>query len=57
MLSTKFEAVQSLDLIAAELDYPMASLTENIVTSISTYAESLQGPQVVQQDQREHNYT
>ena len=57
MLSSKFEAIQSLDLIAAELDYPMTSFTEQIVTSIRTYAESLQGAQVVQQDQREQNYT
>ena len=57
MLSSKFEVIQSLDLIAAELDYPMTSFTEQIVTSIRNYAESLQGPQVAQQDQREQSYT
>ena len=57
MLSTKFESIQGLDLIAAELDYPMTSFTEQIVTSIRTYAESLQGAQVAQQDDREHTYT
>jgi hypothetical protein len=41
VMSTKMEMLQQIDLVAAELDYPMTEYTNVIVASIKSYAETL----------------
>ena len=42
VLCQKLELLQSFDLVAAELDYPVMDFTRQIVDSIKAYAEKLE---------------
>ena len=57
VLSQKLQVFQSINLVAAEFDYPLSHFTSQISSSISSYAETLKSQSSEQLPQEKLAYT